>query len=93
MEGADEKNSRIILKKKLQHMVAWMQYYNIENDNIPNTTEEQENDTSEDIFNNFEDDSITTKNEIKEEDTASRNQKIKIILEYRFLCWATHILM
>ena len=40
VEFTDEQNSKRVLTRQLQHMVAWMQYYKSENDDIPNTTEE-----------------------------------------------------
>ena len=54
-------------------MVVCMLYYKSKNDDLPNTTEEWESDFNEDILNDFQDDSITIKNEVKEEETASRN--------------------
>ena len=39
-----------------------MLYYKSENDYLPNTTEEWEINFNEDIFNNFEGDSINMKN-------------------------------
>ena len=50
-------------------MVAWVQYHKCENNNLPDTTEEWESNFNKDIFNNFEDDSINLKYEVKEEDT------------------------
>ena len=60
-------------------MVEWIQYYKSENDDIQNTTEEQESDFNDDIFNDFEDDSITMKNDFNEEETAHRNKKDKTL--------------
>ena len=77
VKGTDEHNSRIILARQLKHMVTWMRYYKSENDNPPNTTEEFESDFNEDIFNGFQDDRITTINEVKEEERVSRNKKDK----------------
>ena len=50
-------------------MVAWMQYYKSENDDIPNITEEWESNFNENIHNDFEYDGITMKNEVNEEET------------------------
>ena len=55
-------------------MVAWVQYHKCENNNLPDTTEEWESNFNKDIFNNFEDDSVTKKTEVKGEDTESRNK-------------------
>ena len=74
-------------------MVAWMQYYNSENDDLLNSTEEWESEFNEDIFNNFEDDRIDVKYEVTEEEKASRNKRIKIIPESRFVCRTTQIWM
>ena len=49
LEVTDAQNSSRILKSKLQHMVAWIWYYNSENDDLPNTIEEWENDFNEDF--------------------------------------------
>ena len=54
-----------------------MLYYKSENDYLPNTTEECEINFNEDIFNNFEGDSINMKNQVQEEETAPRNKKGK----------------
>ena len=54
-------------------MVAWMKYYKSENDDLPTTTEEWESNFNKDIFNDIEDDSITMKNEVKEEEIAPGN--------------------
>ena len=70
-----------------------MRYYKSENDDIPNTTEEWESNFNEDIFNDFEDDSIIMKNEFKEKETIYTNKNINILPECRFLCRATQILM
>ena len=42
MEGNDAQNSRRILTRKLQQMLAWMLYYNSENDDVRNTNKEWE---------------------------------------------------
>ena len=42
-----------------------MWYFKSQNDDLQNTTEEWESDFNDDIFNDFEDDSITMKNEVK----------------------------
>ena len=73
MDGTDAQNSRRILTRQLQHMVTWIQYYKSKNDDIPNTTEEWKSDFNDCIFNDFEDDSITVKYEVKEEETESIN--------------------
>ena len=39
MEGTNAQNPRRRLIRQLKHMVVWMQYYNSENDDLPNTTE------------------------------------------------------
>ena len=50
MEGNDAQNSRRILTRQLQKMLAWMIYYNSENDDIRNTNEEWESNFNEDIL-------------------------------------------
>ena len=65
MEGTDAQNYRRIFTRQLQQTVSWMWYLKSENYDLPNTTEEWESDFNEDIFNNFGDDSITMKNEVK----------------------------
>ena len=70
-----------------------MQYYKSENDDIPTTTEEWKSNFNEDIFNGIEDDTITMKNEVKEEEIASRNKKDKILPECIFVCRNNQILM
>ena len=77
MYGTDAQNPRRRLTWKLQHMVAWMRYNKIKNYDPLNTTEEWESEFNEDIFNDFDDDIITVKNYIKEEETSSGNKKIK----------------
>ena len=58
-----------------------MKYYKSENDDLTNTTEEWESNFNYDILNCFEDDSITMKNKVREEEISPRNKKIKIIPE------------
>ena len=84
VEGIDAKNSRIILTRQLQHMVAWMRYYKGENDDLPNTTEEWESDFNEDIFNDSEYGSIAVKYEVKEEEIESINKKDKSTTRMKF---------
>ena len=77
MEVTDAQNPWGRLTSQSQHMISWVKYYKSEDDDLPNTTEEWESDCNEDVFNDFEDDSITMRNEVKEEDAAFRNKKDK----------------